>query len=617
MDFLAHAPAIFVFAVILVVFVGFVREWASPDILAMSGACVLMLGGLLVPEALITPDELFDVFSNPGPVTVGAMFVLSAAMQRTGVIAELAGLVTALAQRSKRMVVPTLLGGVMGLSAFINNTPVVVVLTPVVIALSRTLGTSPSQLLMPLSYAAILGGMCTLIGTSTNLLVSATAARRGVEPFHIFEITLPGIVMGLAGVAYMMLIGRRLLPDRPAFGDLLDTRTGRRFITELLILGPSDLVGKPLDTVMGRDTEVVDLIRNGLAVRPIDREILLKPGDRIVVLTTAAEAIGLRQTASEPPTADGQGEEQAPPANATERARIAMAGLQTVRQQETAIREGIVGPNSRIARRLVGSLNLRRLYDVRILAVHRHGDDILHNFERLQLETGDTLLLEGPPEGLKRLFDARDLVNLSEPELRRNRPERAPLAVAVIAAVVLAAAFGVLPIHAAALLGAVVVIATGCVSAEEAYQAIDWRILFLIFGMLAVGMAMEKSGAVALIVTGLRDVAGQFGPVAVLAALYIVGSVLTEVVTNNAVAIVLTPVAVALAEQMGVDPRPFVVAVMFAASASFATPLGYQTNTFVYGAGNYRFSDFVKVGLPLNVLIGVLAVVLIPLFWPL
>ncbi len=612
MDLAAHAPALFVFAVVVVIFIGFIREWTSADILAMTGAGVLMIAGLFFPERLITPDEMFQVFSNSGPITVGAMFVLSAAMQRTGVIAQLAALVTALARRSKVLAVPVLLVGVMGVSAFVNNTPVVVVLTPVVIALARSIGRAPSQLLMPLSYAAIMGGMCTLIGTSTNLLVAATAERRGMEPFHIFEISLPGMVMGAAGVLYMLLIGRRLLPDRPAFGDLLDTRAGRRFITELLILRSSELAGKPLEAIMGPDTEIVELIRNGVPVRPADKETDLKPGDRIIVLTTAAEAVGLRQSASE---RDGDDATERP--NATERARIAMSGLETVRQHETTIREGIVGPNSRISGRLVGSLNLRRLFDVRILAVHRHGDDILSNFDRLRLETGDTLLLEGPPEGLKRLFDARDLVNLSEPELRRRRTERAPIAVLAIAAVVLLAAFNVMPIHAAALLGAVVVVVTGCVSAEEAYEAIDWRILFLIFGMLAVGLAMEKSQAVTLMVGGITEIAGGFGPIAVLAALYVVGSVLTEVVTNNAVAIVLTPVAIALAEQMGVDPRPFVIAVMFAGSASFATPLGYQTNTFVYGAGNYRFADFMRVGLPLNVLMGVLAVVLIPLFWPL
>ncbi|GAA0591381.1 SLC13 family permease [Caenispirillum bisanense] len=612
MDLAAHAPALFVFAVVVVIFIGFIREWTSADILAMTGAGVLMVAGLFFPERLITPDEMFQVFSNSGPITVGAMFVLSAAMQRTGVIAQLAALVTALARRSKVLAVPVLLVGVMGVSAFVNNTPVVVVLTPVVIALARSIGRAPSQLLMPLSYAAIMGGMCTLIGTSTNLLVAATAERRGMEAFHIFEISLPGMVMGAAGVLYMMLIGRRLLPDRPAFGDLLDTRAGRRFITELLILRSSELAGKPLEAIMGPDTEIVDLIRNGVPVRPADKETELKPGDRIIVLTTAAEAVGLRQSASERDEDDQPAERP----NATERARIAMSGLETVRQQETTIREGIVGPNSRISGRLVGSLNLRRLFDVRILAVHRHGGDILSNFDRLRLETGDTLLLEGPPEGLKRLFDARDLVNLSEPELRRRRTERAPIAVLAIAAVVLLAAFNVMPIHAAALLGAVVVVVTGCVSAEEAYEAIDWRILFLIFGMLAVGLAMEKSQAVTLLVGGITDIAGRFGPIAVLAALYVIGSVLTEVVTNNAVAIVLTPVAIALAQQMGVDPRPFVIAVMFAGSASFATPLGYQTNTFVYGAGNYRFSDFVRVGLPLNVLMGVLAVALIPLFWP-
>jgi di/tricarboxylate transporter len=264
----------------------------------------------------------------------------------------------------------------------------------------------------------------------------------------------------------------------------------------------------------------------------------------------------------------------------------------------------------------VADLNLHRFYGAYILAIHRQGADLTSNFDEVYLQMGDTLLLEGPPESMKRLFDYQELVNLRRPSERPFRRDKAPVAITAVLLVVGLATLDVLPIAALALIAATAIVALRCLDPQEAYGSIRWNILMLIIGMLALGVAMEKTGAARLIVESLAAVAGTLGPLAILSALYLTTSVLTEIMSNNAVAILLTPISIGLAHQLGVDPRPFVVAVMFAASASFATPIGYQTNMMVYGPGGYRFSDFLKVGLPLSFLLCIVATILIPVFWP-
>jgi di/tricarboxylate transporter len=291
--------------------------------------------------------------------------------------------------------------------------------------------------------------------------------------------------------------------------------------------------------------------------------------------------------------------------------------LQAIKSQKAKIMEGIIGPNSPFVGHRVADLNLRRLYGVYILALHRQDAILTGNFDQVRLAFGDTLLLEGPPEGLERMFAQSVLVNLSEATERPYRRRHAPIAVIAIVSVMAFAALEVAPIVALALIAAVAVVGFGCLDPDQAYGSVNWRILMLIFSMLALGRAMETTGTAALIVYEISALIAGFGPVVVLSGLYLITSVMTEVLSNNAIAILMTPIAIGLAEQLGVDPRPFVVAVMFAASASFATPIGYQTNTFVYGAGGYRFMDFVRIGVPLNIIMWIAATVVIPLFWTL
>ncbi|WP_431855234.1 SLC13 family permease [Azospirillum sp.] len=585
---------IFVLALLAGVFVAFIREWAPPDLVALATTAILLGSGIL------DTGETLDVFSNAGVITVGAMFVLSAALDRTGCIEALGNASMAIVGRSRAAAFLGLVVLAAAVSAFINNTPVVVILTPVAIRLCQHLKIAPSKMLIPLSYAAVFGGTITLIGTSTNLLVDGVAQRLGQPAFGLLEITPLGLVMTAVGTAYLVAFGDRLLPVRETVAGLLSGQPQRQFLTEMIVPPDSGAIGKTLEEAKlaalagGR---VVDVLRGDESLRRNLRAVRLEAGDRLLFKTAVKGVMGLREQASvlfDP-----------------------AVRLQEVATRRTVIVEGIVGPRSSFVAHKLSHFNLRRRFGVYIVALHRQGVNLRDKFEDVRIEVGDTVLIEGPPDGIRRLVETGDLMNLSEPEHHPFRRDKAWLAIAAILAVVVLAALDVLPIAALALIAAVAVVVAGCLPHEDLYKSIEWRILFMIFGMLPLGLALEKTGAVLLLANAVVEATHGLGPHLVLSLIYLLALVLTEVASNNAVGVLLTPIAIGVAQRLGVDPRPFVVAVMFAASSGFATPIGYQTHLFVYGAGGYKYMDFVRIGLPLDLLFWAVASLLIPVFWPL
>jgi di/tricarboxylate transporter len=587
----------FVGIVLLVLFITFVREWVKADVAVMVAVAILLATGVLAPK------DVIGVFGNSAPITIACLFIISGALSRTGCVDKLGEWLGVMAGKSERRLVLAVMLVCVLVSPFINNTPVVMVMIPAVIAIASRNGFAPSRILIPLSYATILGGMITMVGTSTNILVDGVARTHGLEPFSMFEITAPATIMALAGLTFMVLFAHRWLPLRETLTQQFAGSGDRWFMAELFVPEGSQLVGKTLrEARLSNGTiEAFNLVRGETEFSPPAPGMQIQAGDRVVVRSHSSAMMELHST-------DLVGLQ----------AKAGSAGhdLETLRRRDVVMVEAIVGQTSRYLYRPIRDLDLLSRYGIHLIAVHRRDASFSQIGDDFQLQGGDVLLVEGTPGQIKRFCDNGDLFAITEGRQVTSRRNKAPIALAATVGVMLLAAFNVMPIEGLVVIGAALVIVTGCITSDEAYKSIEWPILVLIFGMLAISLAMRNSGLDQLLAGQLAQLGDGLSPWMMLSLVILITSIATEFLSNNAIAVLITPVAIGLAQQMGVDPRPFVVGVMFAASCSFATPIGYQTNTLVYSAGNYRFSDFLPLGIPLNLIYWLMATALIPMFWP-
>ncbi len=586
---------VLVLLVLLVSVVLFVAELISVELVALLAMVVLVVSGI------ITPQQGLNGFSNEATVTIAAMFILSAGLFRTGAVNIVGDLMARLGKRSFWLSLAAfmLVSGIV--SAFINNTAVVAIFLPVALSAAQSMKVSPSKILMPLSYASIFGGCCTLVGTSTNIIVSSIAKQEIGRSLGMFEFTPVGLFIFAAGMLYMMLIGVRLIPERRPAGDLFQSFGSSDYITEIVFPKGSSYIHKhyaEIDIISDSDAEIIELLRKDRVMR-VHPQTRVEDGDILRIRCSPAMINSIR---------DKNGIMLRP--------EFKLADNSEPINEDKVLVEAVVAPYSILEGRSLKDINFKERFRAIVLALRHRGTLIKTKLGRTILRSGDALLIQVPRQDVQALRENNAFVVVSETGLPSFRKSRVIPALMIIISVVSVAAFEILPISIAAIIGSMLMVFTGCISLEDAYRAIEWEVVILLAGTLSLGVALEASGAAALLAGYLQNSLGEWGPVALLAVLYIVTLVLTEAMSNNATAALVTPIAIVSARALDLSPMPFLMAVALAASLAFMSPIGYQTHLMVYTPGRYRFIDFVKVGTPLNLLFWILSVLLIPIFFP-
>ncbi len=599
--------------VILITLIAFIREWAAPDVIALSVLC------LVVALGLVDPRKMTDVFKNEAPLTIAALFVIGGCLEKSGAVDHIGRMLRDRLSGNTRLAILSFSVITAFFSAWMNNTAVVAIMLPVTLGFARSKDIPASRLLMPLSYASILGGCSTLIGTSTNILVNGTLRDMGIKQMTMFELAPLGIPLAVAGIAYLTIFGPKLIPARSSITGSLEIESRTSPLYHLLIGGSSPLVGKLLSETPLADRDIgihiMEVRRNGARLMLPLSKIVVEKNDRFLVASHRR-----RGGAARPDTL------------------FATIGAQVLSTVDGIVSELVVRDESSLLGKTLAEADFRQTYNCVVLALHRNGVNFTSRIAELDLEIGDTLLVITALNNLDALHATRDFVLTDSPEdvpqlehAKKVTPH-VILSWAVLIGVVLVAtgtdvlngfypSIPVVPIHYAAMVGALTLLWCKVITPRDAYTSIDWQVLLMLYGLLGLGMAMKETNTAEFLARGLVDITGGFVskenlPIVLLWLVFLLTLCLTEVLSNNATAVMLVPIVFTMANEIGVNPRPFIMAVTVAASAAFALPMGYQTHMMVYGPGGYKFTDFLKVGIPLNIICWVVSCLLIPHIWP-
>lgn len=580
-------------SIVGLLFAALVRNLAPPDLLFLAASTVLAMIGI------ITPAEAFAGFSNTGMLTVATLFVVVAGLRETGVLDFIGHHVLGRA-KSERGVLARLAAVVLPLSAFLNNTPIVAMFVPVVMDWSRRNQVSPSRLLIPLSYLAILGGTCTLIGTSTNLVINGLMIENGLPGMHLFEIGMIGLPYALIGIAYLFLGGLVLLPERKELLEQL-RESRREYLAEMQVQPGCRLIGQTIEQGGLRQLPglfLIEIDRDGQILAPVGPDDIIKTNDKLVFTGIVSSIIELEKIPRLVPIADPDYE------------------VSPRKQRKRRLCEAVISENSPLIGKTIRDADFRATYGAAVVAVHRSGKRVEKKIGDIVLRSGDTLLLQTQAHFLRAYRHDPSFYLVSDvDDWRPIRLDRAWIAILLFVCLIVLMTTGLVPIVLSATLTAVLMVALGCISSGDAHRSVEWQVLITIAAAFGVGTALQNSGAATAIATTLVESTREWGPIAAIAVIYLLGSIMTELITNNAAAVLMFPFCLETARLYGVNPRPFLIALILSASASFMTPIGYQTNMMVYGPGGYRFSDFLRIGTPLNLLLGIVAVCLIPCIW--
>lgn len=587
--------------------IAFVKEWLPVDVTALAVAIVLMLLGL------VKPDEGIAGFSNSATITVMAMFILSAGITRTGAIQIARDLLVKWGGKSPSQQI-FVMGAIVGpITAFINNTAVVAIFLPIIEDWCKQQRVSVSKLLIPLSYVTVLGGMITLIGTSTNIVASGVAKKLGYEEFGLFQFTTLGILTFLIGLTYLTFVAPKLLPDRkPVVSQSLSEEYGLKdYVSEVVITPRSSLIGQTLNqSEIQRkfDIDVLEIIQNDSHFPQPLGDKQLSAGNILLVRGTREDLLKIRDERGIEILADVQFSQKSGGEDSIESEMIS---------GEENIAEVLILSNSRLIGSTLKDLRFRQRYNATVIAVRRGEELVRERLGKVRLQFGDLLLVQGPRQSILGFQTTRELLVLEQKDVETLQTNKAWMAIAIVLGVIVVAAFDFdrLPILVTSLAGVILMIVTGCLKPGEIYGAVRWDIIFLLAGLIPLGTAMENSGANQLLVEKLVALGGNLSGYWVLTFFYLITSVFTEILSNNAAVVLMIPIAAKVATSLGLNPYALMFAVTFAASNSYLTPIGYQTNTMVYGPGGYKFLDFTRVGLPLNLILSIATPLLIVLIY--